>query len=227
MFSTGTVAQSCTLPYRGFVIRGPPRRLQARAMNAKVCRLQVGDTARYGRLQICATAGAAAACVNLFGQCTVWRMIPFGRTRFRGAWVGFLMAASATAGDWPSFRGPTGNGVAQEAKAPLHWGPGKNVRWKVPLPGPGNSSPIVSHGHVFVTFAEDDGKKRNLYCFDRRSGEKHWVRTVEFPMPTRVIACDPTTGSLLWSCAGLANEKADLVYASPVVSGGIGVAFTG
>jgi len=137
------------------------------------------------------------------------------------------MAASATAGDWPSFRGPTGNGVAQEAKAPLHWGPGKNVRWKVPLPGPGNSSPIVSHGHVFVTFAEDDGKKRNLYCFDRRSGEKHWVRTVEFPMPTRVIACDPTTGSLLWSCAGLANEKADLVYASPVVSGGIGVAFTG
>lgn len=91
------------------------------------------------------------------------------------------MAASAMAGDWPAFRGPAGNGVAQEDKAPLHWGPGRNVRWKVSLPGPGNSSPIVSRGCVFVTCAEDEGKKRNLCCFDRRTGEKIWVRTVEFP----------------------------------------------
>jgi outer membrane protein assembly factor BamB len=46
-------------------------------------------------------------------------------------------------------------------------------------------------------------------------------------MPKRVIACDPETGSVLWTCTGLAHEKVDLVYASPVVSGGIGVAFTG
>jgi outer membrane protein assembly factor BamB len=113
----------------------------------------------------------------------MWLMNQSGRTRFRGAWVGVLtvMAASAIAGDWPAFRGPSGNGVAQEDKAPLRWGPGKNVRWKAPLPGPGNSSPIVLRGSVFVTCAEDEGKKRNLYCFDRRTGEKRWVRTVEFP----------------------------------------------
>src|SRR5258707_14359968 len=34
-------------------------------------------------------------------------------------------------------------------------------------------------------------------------------------------------GTVLWSCGGLQNEKVDLVYASPVISGGIGVAFTG
>jgi len=33
--------------YRRFVIRNPPRQLQPRAMNATVCRLQVGDTADY------------------------------------------------------------------------------------------------------------------------------------------------------------------------------------
>jgi len=31
----------------------------------------------------------------------------------------------------------------------------------------------------------------------------------------------------LWTCAGLAHEKVDLVYASPLISSGIGVAFTG
>ena len=278
------------------------------------------------------------------------------RTRFCGAWTGVLvvLASSAVAGDWPAFRGPAGNGVAQEDKAPLHWGPGKNVRWKAVLPGPGNSSPIVSRGRAFITCAENEGRKRNLYCFDRRTGRKLWVRTVEFltvepthrsnpycastpvangsnvvvwhgsagifcynfegkelwkkdlgamrhdwgyasspilhrgkvilnfgpgartflaaldlktgdliwkrdepggldatdkrmvgswstpivvkvdgkeqilcSLPTRVIACDPESGSLLWSCAGLADEKVDLVYAAPVVSGGIGVAFTG
>src|SRR5262245_21269879 len=103
------------------------------------------------------------------------------KTSFRGVLTGLLwvMAASASAGDWPAFRGPDGNGVAREAKAPLHWGPGKNVLWKVSLPGPGNSSPIVSRGRVFVTCAEDEGRKRTLFCFDRRTGEKLWVRTVE------------------------------------------------
>ena len=258
------------------------------------------------------------------------------------------------AGDWPAFRGPNGNGITQEERAPLHWASGKNVRWKVALPGPGNSSPIVSRGRVFITCAEDEGKKRSLYCFDRRTGERLWVRTVEMAMvepthrsnpycastpiadgsrvvvwhgspgvfcynldgeklwekdlgairhewgyasspivhrgkvilnfgpgsrtflaaldlktgnlrwkheepggldatdkrmvgswstpivtqvsgqdqivcsmPTRVIACDPETGSLLWSCGGLTSERVDLVYASPVVSGDMGVAFTG
>jgi outer membrane protein assembly factor BamB len=275
---------------------------------------------------------------------------------FWNAWAGvlYVMAASAMAGDWPAFRGPNGNGVAQEDKAPLRWSPDKNVRWKVSLPGPGNSSPIVSRGHVFVTCAEDQGKKRNLYCFDRRTGKQLWVRTVEFPtvepthrsnpycastpvadgarvvvwhgssgvfcynfagkelwkkdlgevrnewgygsspilhrgkvilnfgpgdraflaaldlktgkllwkydepggssaidkknigswstpivskvggndqilcsMLTRVVACDPKTGACLWFFEGLAEEKVDLVYASPVISDGIGVAFTG
>ena len=63
-------------------------------------------------------------------------------------------------------------------------------------PGPGNSSPIVSHGRVFVTCAEDEGKKRNLYCFDRRTGEKLWMRTVEFPPLNQRINRIPTAGQL-------------------------------
>ena len=102
------------------------------------------------------------------------------RTARRDALALLIWVATGTAmaGDWPAFRGPDGNGIAQEDKAPLRWGPGQNVHWKASLPGPGNSSPIVSRGQVFLTCAENSGKKRNLYCFDRRTGKELWVQTV-------------------------------------------------
>src|SRR5215204_3498910 len=108
----------------------------------------------------------------------------------RGSWIGslLLLGPIAMAADWPAFRGPRGDGVSQEDKAPLHWGgadKGKNVRWKIALPSAGNSSPIVSRGRVFITCAQDEGTKRSLYCFDRKNGQQLWMKTVEnAPEPT-------------------------------------------
>jgi outer membrane protein assembly factor BamB len=85
------------------------------------------------------------------------------------------------AADWPAFRGPKGNGVSDEKQAPLEWNKDNNVKWTAALPQPGNGSPIVSNGKVFVTCAEDTkGHQRSLYCFDRKTGEKVWVKTVEY-----------------------------------------------
>ena len=132
------------------------------------------------------------------------RIVRFGRLALNmnrriffqtAAALALLLSLTVRAGDWPQFRGPLGNGVAQEDKAPLHWGPTNNVRWKATLPGPGNSSPIVSHGRVFVTCAEDSGKKRNLYCFDRRTGKQLWMQTVEFPIVEPTYPSNPYCGS--------------------------------
>lgn len=99
-----------------------------------------------------------------------------------------LIAASLTAnaGDFSQYRGPGGMGITGEAKAPLEWSREKNVKWRAELPGPGNSSPIVSNGKVFVTCATDEGRKRSLFCFDRATGKEIWKRTVAFGevMPT-------------------------------------------
>lgn len=92
-----------------------------------------------------------------------------------------LGASAAWAGDWPAFRGPEGNGIARgESGVPVEWGPGKNVKWQTPLPAEGNSSPIVVAGRVFVTCAEDNGRQRHLFCFDRSTGAQLWVRTIEY-----------------------------------------------
>ncbi|WP_417385470.1 PQQ-binding-like beta-propeller repeat protein [Gimesia sp.] len=97
-----------------------------------------------------------------------------------------LSAGQLHAEDWPAFRGPLGNGISQETNVPLKWDSKENILWKAPLPAPGNSSPIVSNGKVFVTCAENEGRKRSLYCFDRTSGKQLWVQSVNYDkvMPT-------------------------------------------
>jgi outer membrane protein assembly factor BamB len=83
----------------------------------------------------------------------------------------------AAAANWPSWRGHLdGSGIVDEpeAKIPATWSATENVRWKVELPGPGNSSPIVWNNRVFLTQAADEGKRRLVICFDRKGGKKLW-----------------------------------------------------
>ena len=91
-----------------------------------------------------------------------------------------LAAAPSLAGEWPAWRGPTGTGIADETGLPLEWSAEKNVTWRVPLPGPGNSTPIVWDDRVFVTQSLDEGARRTVMCFNRSDGTLHWQRAVEF-----------------------------------------------
>lgn len=106
-----------------------------------------------------------------------------------------FLSGPAAADDWPAFRGPAGNGVCEETGVPLTWSADKNIRWKVPLAGPGNSSPVVSGDRVFVTCASDKGKHRGLYCFDRRDGRLVWQRVVDYDEPDPTHATNPYCGS--------------------------------
>ena len=36
--------------------------------------------------------------------------------------------------NWPSWRGPTGNGISTETNLPLHWSRTENVAWKLAMP---------------------------------------------------------------------------------------------
>lgn len=89
--------------------------------------------------------------------------------------VALLLASSILAGEtanWPAWRGAGGNGVCGETNLPLRWSAHENVRWRVPLPGRGNSTPIVLHERLFLTQAV--GSRRTVMCFDRRDGKLLW-----------------------------------------------------
>ncbi len=82
------------------------------------------------------------------------------------------MATSASAGDWPQFRGPDGSGRAPDKQPlPAEIGPTKNVVWKAELP-PGHSSPAVVGDRVYVTGVRD--KQLVTIALDRASGKILW-----------------------------------------------------
>ena len=101
----------------------------------------------------------------------------------------------ALAGDWPYFRGPSRNGISTETHVPKSWSATQNIKWKAPLPAPGNGSPVVSRDRVFVTCATDNGRRRSLHCFDRKDGKELWVRTVEFTGEDPTHGTNPYCGS--------------------------------
>ena len=90
-------------------------------------------------------------------------------------------AEVSSPGVWPQFRGPLGNGVSADLGLPTTWSEeSENLEWKVTIPGRGNSSPIVSHGRVFLTTAALSGKEveRSALALDFATGELLWQTQV-------------------------------------------------
>lgn len=93
---------------------------------------------------------------------------------------------------WRQWRGPNNNGVA-ESDAPLNFSGTENVKWRISIPGKGNSTPVISDGKIFVTTAavsdKDDGAGDfPLYNFlviaiDAESGTEVWRRTATSAKP--------------------------------------------
>lgn len=87
--------------------------------------------------------------------------------------VSAALAAVAHAGDWPQFRGPTGQGHAPDETVPLTWSETENVAWKTAVPGRGWSSPVIGGGLVWLTTAvtdRDAGTSLRLLAYDAASG---------------------------------------------------------
>ena len=72
-----------------------------------------------------------------------WRLAAFA--------VSLMMSPSASADNWPQWRGPAGTGASNETRLPETWNDTQNIAWKARLAGVGVSSPIVWGDRVFVT----------------------------------------------------------------------------
>lgn len=156
-----------------------------------------------------------------------------------------LCSPFVDAGDWPQFRGPTGQGIAADKELPEEFGEEKNLLWKTEIPGRGWSSPVVMAGQIWMTSARDDGKSLRAVCVDLKTGSiVHDVEvfTPNDPLevnaknshasPTPVLApgrvyvhfgamgtacLDSKTGSLLWKTEELKIDHKEGPGSSPVL----------
>ena len=117
---------------------------------------------------------------------------------------------SKTEQNWPGFRGPGAQGVAEGYPTRADWnadaaaGKRSGVLWRIELPGLGHSSPIVWGDNIFVATAvrlsgkaplrigyygdvkaapDNDEQKWMILCLDKKSGKRRWERVVRTSKP--------------------------------------------
>ena len=141
-------------------------------------------------------------------------------------WVGLSLLATASVlaapvdvrmlevtGDgakyWSRWRGPSGQGQVATGQYVDHWGPTSGVRWKVAVPGRGNSSPIVWGDRIFLTTAHNQGLRLSMLAFSRKDGAKLWETDipqngVEYPHQKNgyASATAATDGELVYASFG-------------------------
>lgn len=89
--------------------------------------------------------------------------------------VAIASTTVASAGDWPSWRGPLGTGVTTERNLPIRWSATENIRWSVPLEGVGASTPVIYGERVFLTASDGRLNDRlHIFCYARDNGRLLW-----------------------------------------------------
>src|SRR5688500_16635312 len=89
--------------------------------------------------------------------------------------VPICFAASASAENWPQWRGAKQDGISHEKNLPIKWSKTENVAWRLPLPGAAGSTPVIWDDRIFLTSIENDNLL--LLCVDK-SGKEEWRQTV-------------------------------------------------
>ena len=112
---------------------------------------------------------------------------------------------STIASDWPSWRGPTMNGVSPETGLISNWSvDGENLIWRADFIS--RSTPIVMNGKVYVFGRSGNGitKQERVACFDAENGKLLWEHhhnVYNTAVPHKRVAWssmagDPETGNV-------------------------------
>jgi outer membrane protein assembly factor BamB len=112
------------------------------------------------------------AWLQMLGAAAVLPVVRVGAQPYAPA-VEMLADSGEGARYWPRWRGPSAQGLASGTGYPDSWSATQNVLWKVPVPGSGNSSPIVWGDRIYLTTAYD-GRRVSMLAFNRSNGAKVW-----------------------------------------------------
>jgi outer membrane protein assembly factor BamB len=128
--------------------------------------------------------------------------------------------------NWPSFRGPSNDGISDATDLPVEWSESKKILWKTAIHDRGWSTPVIWENQIWVTTAKEDGHNLYAVSVDFESGKiihdklvfdvkdpqgKHDFNSYATPTPvieegriyvhygTHGTAClDTESGKILW-----------------------------
>ena len=79
--------------------------------------------------------------------------------------------------DWPSWRGPDGNGIALDQPIVTQWDGQTNVIWDAGIPGRGHGSPVIVGDSVYLATALEAPQRQVVMAFDNQTGDLRWQET--------------------------------------------------
>jgi outer membrane protein assembly factor BamB len=116
----------------------------------------------------------------------------------------FVRPAAAES-NWPTWRGPHGNGHSTQTGFPVEWS-ADSVVWKTPTKGLGQSSPVVWGERIFLTAALENGRQRLVFAVNRNDGKILWEQVAWTGAP------EPSHKMNGWASATCATDG-ERVYA--------------
>jgi outer membrane protein assembly factor BamB len=149
-----------------------------------------GFTGRQGRqpnasCRSLATENVVKKFTILHIRCTEWpQQLPSrdedNMRRALSLLMFLSMSMLALAGDWPQFRGPTGQGHSDATGLPVAWSETANITWKTPIEGRGWSSPVIFGDQIWMTTA--------IATRASEEAAKQHLKKLPFPIPSPEVA---------------------------------------
>lgn len=122
-----------------------------------------------------------------------------------------LSISLAAAANWPTWRGPKGDGASAETGLPVTWNQTTNITWKLAMPDVSGATPVIWGDTIFMNTAEQGSVW--LLAIDRNKGEVRWkkqvadedhkVRKGNMSSPSPV-----TDGKTVWVMSGNGHVRA-------------------
>jgi hypothetical protein len=132
--------------------------------------------------------------------------------QFVALFVLWIRAGALSAGDWPQWRGPDGQGHSTAKGLPLTWSETENVVWRTEIPGRAWSSPVIAGSQVWMTTAiesEASPVEKAKKLADNFAGQP---LNIVGKVSLRAVCVDRNSGKLLHDVELLAVESPDPVH---------------
>ena len=105
--------------------------------------------------------------------------------------------------NWPAWRGPLFTGEAVKGNPPTAWSETRNVKWKIPIPGKGISTPVIWGDQIFITSAISLDKKASPEVLAKlKAAQPQFMQSMsklpEYLQQFVVYSINRKNGKILW-----------------------------
>ena len=115
--------------------------------------------------------------------------------------------------NYPFFRGEGSRGIAGGAGFPTEWNgtEGRNIKWKIAVPKPGQNSPVIWGEKLFITGAVNG--ECEVYCINKNTGEILWTGSASgFPGASSAVPESDADAGMAVSTAAVSENEVCAIF---------------